>query len=51
MRGFNGVSTKQLNNYLMWNNFVNYANATDTEISKIFLTFALATLKTDSQQY
>ena len=25
MRGFNGVSTKYLNNYLVWNNLVNYA--------------------------
>ncbi len=25
MNNFNGVSTKYLNNYLIWNNFVNYA--------------------------
>ena len=46
-RGFNGVSTKYLNNYLVWNNFVNYAKESDTEKRNIFLTFVLATLKTD----
>ena len=30
MRGFNGVSTKYLNNYLVWNNLVNYAKESDT---------------------
>ena len=30
MRGFNGVSTKYLNNYLVWNNLVNYAKAPRT---------------------
>lgn len=31
MRGFNGVSTKYLNNYLVWNNLVNYAKESDME--------------------
>ena len=46
MRGFNGVSTKYLNNYLVWNNLVNYAKESDMEKRNIFLTFILATLKT-----
>ena len=46
MRGFNGVSTKYLNNYLVWNNLVNYAKESDIEKRNIFLTFVLATLKT-----
>ncbi len=46
MRGFNGVSTKYLNNYLVWNNLVNYAKESDMEKRNIFLTFVLATLKT-----
>ena len=45
MRGFNGVSTKYLNNYLVWNNLVNYAKKTDTEKRNIFLSFVLATFK------
>ncbi len=47
MRRFNDVSTKHLNNYLVWNNLVNYAKESDTEKRNIFLTFVLATLKTD----
>ncbi len=47
MSSFNGVSTKYLNNYLMWNNLVNYAKKSDVEKSNIFLTFVLTTLKTD----
>ncbi len=47
MRRFNGVSTKHLNNYLVWNSLVNYAKESDTEKRNIFLTFVLATLKTD----
>ena len=43
---FNGVSTKYLNNYLVWNNLVNYAKESDMEKRNIFLTFVLATLKT-----
>lgn len=46
MRGFNGVSTKYLNNYLAWNNLVNYAKESDMEKRNIFLSFVLATLKT-----
>ena len=46
MRGFNGVSTKYLNKYLVWNNLVNYAKESDMEKRNIFLTFVLATLKT-----
>ncbi len=46
MLGFNGVSTKYLNNYLIWNNLVNYAKETDTDKRNIFLSFVLATLKT-----
>ena len=46
MRGFNGVSTKYLNNYLAWNNLVNYAKESDMEKRNIFLSFVLVTLKT-----
>jgi hypothetical protein len=46
MRSFNGVSTKYLNNYLTWNNLINYAKETDTEKKNIFFSFVLATLKT-----
>ncbi|MFS6554143.1 IS1595 family transposase, partial [Parabacteroides distasonis] len=35
-----------LNNYLVWNNLVNYAKESDMEKRNIFLTFVLATLKT-----
>lgn len=45
MRNFNGVSTKYLNNYLSWNNFVNYAKETDVEKQNILLRFALTTVK------
>ena len=34
------------NNYLVWNNLVNYAKESDMEKRNIFLTFVLATLKT-----
>jgi transposase-like protein len=44
---FNGVSTRYLNNYLIWHNFVNYAKETDTEKKIVLLTFVLTTLKTD----
>lgn len=46
MRSFNGVSTKYLNNYLTWNNLINYAKETNTEKKNIFLSFVLVTLKT-----
>ena len=42
---FNGVSTKYLDNYLIWHNFVNYAKETSTEKASILLSFALSTLK------
>lgn len=42
----NGVSTKYLNNYLTWNNLINYAKETNTEKKNIFLSFVLVTLKT-----
>lgn len=48
MRGFNGVSTKYLNNYLVWNNLVNYAKETETEKRNIFLAFVLTTLKSET---
>ncbi len=38
---FCGVSTKYLNNYLVWNNFVNYAKETDAEKQNILLRFVL----------
>lgn len=47
MSGSNGVSTKYLNNYLVWNNFVDYAKESDIKKRNIFLTFVSATLKTD----
>jgi transposase-like protein len=43
---FKGVSTKYLNNYLIWNNFVNYSKETNKEKANIFLKFVLATAKT-----
>lgn len=45
MSKFNGVSTKYLDNYLVWNNFLNYAKETDAEKTNILLNFALATQK------
>jgi transposase-like protein len=48
LRNFNGVSTKYLNNYLVWNNLVNYAKETDAEKRNIFLLFVLSTLKNDT---
>ena len=47
MKGFNGVSTKYLNNYLVWHNFVNYAKETNVEKRAILLSYVLTTLKTD----
>lgn len=46
MMGFNGVATKYLNNYLAWNNLVNYAKTGQTEKRNRFLAFVLTTLKT-----
>lgn len=47
LRRFNGVSTKYLNNYLVWHNFVNYVKKTDTEKHNVLLAFALTTLKSE----
>lgn len=47
MKGFNGVSTKYLNNYLVWHNFVNYAKETKAEKRDILLAYVLSTLKTE----
>ena len=41
IRNFNGVSTKYLNNYLIWHNFVNYAPEDYQEKRRILLGFAL----------
>lgn len=46
MMRFNGVSTKYLNNYLIWHNFVNYARETVAEKRKIMLRFVTSVLKT-----
>lgn len=45
MNNFNGVSTKYLNNYLIWNNFANYAKETKVEKQNILMRFALTTVK------
>ena len=45
MQNFNGVATKYLNNYLAWNNFVNYAKETDGEKKNILMRFTLTTVK------
>lgn len=45
MNNFNGVSTKYLNNYLIWHNFVNYAKETHMEKQNILMRFALTTIK------
>ncbi len=47
MKSFNGVSTKYLNNYLIWHNFVNYAKESNVEKRAILLSYVLTTLKTD----
>jgi transposase-like protein len=47
MRSFKGVSSKYLNNYLIWHNFVNYAKETTEEKRNILLAFVLSTFKTD----
>ena len=39
MRKFNGVSTKYLNNYLIWNNILNYSKETWPEKKNIFEDF------------
>ena len=45
MRKFKGVSTKYLPNYLVWNNFENYANETFVEKHRILLEFIVTTNK------
>ena len=47
MTSFNGVSSKHLNNYLVWHSFVNYAKETNVEKRAILLSYVLTTLKTD----
>ncbi len=46
MGTFNGVSTKYLNNYLIWHNFVNYAPESDIDKRTIILKYALTQPKT-----
>ena len=46
IRRFNGVSTKYLNNYLVWHNFVNYANESYTEKKNILENFVFTVSKT-----
>ena len=41
----NGVSTKYLNNYLIWNNILNYSKETWTEKKNIFEDFVFTTEK------
>ncbi len=41
MSTFNGVSTKHLNNYIIWHNFVNYAPESEVDKRSILLRFAL----------
>lgn len=48
MRGFNGVSTKYLNNYLIWHNFVNYAKETNAEKQRILLNYVLSVTMTET---
>ena len=45
MRGFNGVSTKYLNNYLVWNNLVNYAKESDMEEKEHLLNFRFGNIE------
>ena len=40
---FNGVSTKYLNNYLLWNNFLNYAKETTSQKMSILINHVLTT--------
>lgn len=48
MTNFNGVSTKYLNNYLIWHNLINYAKETEVEKQNILLKFALTTIKKET---
>ena len=45
IRKFKGVSTKYLPNYLVWNNFENYANESFVEKHRILLEFIVTTKK------
>lgn len=45
MREFSGVSTKYLNNYLVWHNFLNYAKNTIEEKKSVLMKFTLTTPK------
>lgn len=45
IRGFKGVSTKYLNNYLIWHNFVNYAKEEYQEKRRILLAFVMSAYK------
>lgn len=45
MKRFDGVSTKHLNNYLVWHNFVNYSREEYAEKKKILLNYVLGTKK------
>ena len=45
MLRFKGVATKYLNNYLIWNNFLNYSKGSYVEKSEILLSFVLTTAK------
>ena len=43
---FHGVATKYLNNYLVWHNFVNYAQESYTEKKNILESFVFTVSKT-----
>ena len=45
LKPFNGVSTKYLNNYLVWFNLVKFAKEPDIEKQHIFLDYVLSTTK------
>lgn len=45
MGRFNGVSTKYLNNYLVWHNLVNYAREANDEKRNMMMRYALTALK------
>lgn len=42
---FHGVATKYLNNYLVWNNFVNYAKESYNEKEQVLTDFIFTTEK------
>lgn len=46
MRRFNGVSTKYLNNYLVWNNIINFNKHSYVDKKHGFIQFVLTTQKT-----